>query len=964
MVETLIEKHHFTLTNVRPVAQMQGRLWELEHPKSGAKLCWLDRPDENMTFSIGFRTIPTDSTGVFHILEHSVLGGSEKYPVKEPFVELLKSSLQTFLNAMTFPDKTVYPVSSRNKKDFHNLVGIYMDAVLHPLAVKDPNVFRQEGWRVEMTDDGQPMYQGVVYNEMKGAFSDVRSVLEHTMMGLLYPDSCYRHESGGDPAHIPELTYEQFCSEHAKYYHPSNALIVLDGQIDLDDTLGQLDAVLGEYDRQDMVFPIPMQADVPHSEHRVEYEIGAQEDPAGKTIVSYGRMLCSFRDTQELYAASILADYLAGGTEAPLKRAVLEAGLGADLEVGLHDGMQQAWFGWKVWNTDEEKKDAICTLIRDTVSRIADEGLDSQRLLGCYNSMAFHLLDRDGSGYPRGLMEIITVLETWLYGGDPAQNLCYRRDLDALREQLDTGYFEDLLRRCFLEDSTGVLVTMVPSTTLGAQRAAQEQQRVTAFWNGLTEDERTAMTAELDRLHTWQQTPDSEQALATIPVLSLEDITDAPKPLDVTCQSLGGTPVLVHKTDNDLIYVNLFFDASDLTPEQLPAAKLLTSLMGVLSTADHTGAQLQTAIKQKIGSLSFDLDVIPQGPEHHRMLFAVRGTCLPDSGADMAALMTEILTATRFTETDRLADCLRQKRHAARRSLVSGGHVYATTRAAAQQTSAGAAREYLSGCEYLTWIRANGEPDETGLQTLLAQIGALAGKLLCRDRMTVSVSENARALAGDVLAAFAPAGQAPVAPAAFAPLPHVREGIVIPGGVGYAGGSVNLERLGAKFHGGMYVLSNLLSFQYLWSEIRVKGGAYGSGFRGNAGGDVTCYSFRDPSPARSLEHFEGCAAFANEFCQDDPDLTKFILGALSDTDPLLGASGRIRLGETRYFRGTTQEQLELSYQQLRSATAADIRAICDELQRALPEFTVCVVGGRDQLEACGSKLDVIRDILN
>ena len=297
MTQEIIQKNHFTLVRQRAIDEMQGTLWEMEHPQSGAKLAWLQRPEENMTFAIGFRTIPTDSTGVFHILEHSVLAGSDKYPVKEPFVELLKSSLQTFLNAMTYPDKTVYPVSSRNRQDFHNLMDVYMDAVLHPTAVKSPNVFRQEVWRLEFDEAGAPMFQGVVYNEMKGAFSDVSRVVERAMMCGLFPDTCYSAESGGDPAHIPQLSYEQFVSEHQKYYHPSNALIVLDGDVDLQDCLRLLDGVLCRYPRQEMVFPIPFQQPLPYREERIGYEVAPGENSNNKVIVCCAGSTTRWRST-------------------------------------------------------------------------------------------------------------------------------------------------------------------------------------------------------------------------------------------------------------------------------------------------------------------------------------------------------------------------------------------------------------------------------------------------------------------------------------------------------------------------------------------------------------------------------------------------------------------------------------------------------------------------------------------
>lgn len=959
-MRTIIEKNGFALRAVREVAEMQGRLWELEHPKSGAKLVWLDRPDENMTFAIGFRTIPTDSTGVFHILEHSVLGGSEKYPVKEPFVELLKSSLKTFLNAMTFPDKTVYPVSSRNRKDFHNLVGIYMDAVLHPLAISSPNVFRQEGWRLELPEDGEPMFQGVVYNEMKGAYSDVRSVLQHAMLTQLFPDSCYRHESGGDPEHIPELTYEQFCSEHARYYHPSNALIVLDGMVDLDDTLAKLNEYLSPYTRQEMVFPIPVQEALPFRELTVPYEIGAEESAEGKTIVAFSKLFCGYGDQEALLAAEILANYLADGSEGKLKKPILAEGLGADVRVTVMDGIQQSTIGWQVWNTDADKLPRIREVIRDTLTRMADEGLDRERLLGCFNSLAFQMLDRDGHGYPRGLMETITILEPWLYGGDPAQNLAYRAVLDSLRAKLDTGYFEELLRRTLLDESTGVLMTMVPDGTLGAKRVAGEKARVQAFYNSLDEEALAKLRRELDTLHAWQQTPDSPEALATIPMLSLSDVSDEISPLNYSVRKQGDTDVLIHHADSDLVYMDLFFEASDVRREELPVLKLLCAALGMLETGSHSGEALQTLVRQKIGSLDFELDTLHRDADSHRLLVAVKSVCLPEFRGDTANLIREVLRDTRFENKEEIRNLLRRMKNGAKRALSSGGNRYAASRVTAHHTSAGAVREYLNGFENARWLNDRGDISDAEAKELLDAMAKLAAKLFTRERLTVSLSGNAESEVSGFCDAFPSTGEAPALCGSCERLPKLREGILVPGGVGYAAKGANLSRFGGEYRGGMYVLAKLVSLQYLWAEIRVKGGAYGSGFAFSDSTDVVCYSFRDPSPARTIGIFDACPDFVERFCEEHPDMTKFILGAVADADPLLGAAEKISLAESRWFKGTGADRLRRVYREILNTTAEDLTALSGLLRSAVGD-DLCVVGGKEQLDAV-ERLDAVLEL--
>lgn len=961
MIKDIIASKNFELKRVRTIAEMKGRLWEMEHPQSGAKLVWLDRPDENMTFAIGFRTIPTDSTGVFHILEHSVLGGSELYPVKEPFVELLKSSLKTFLNAMTFPDKTVYPVSSRNKQDFRNLIGIYMDAVLHPLAVKNPNVFRQEGWRVEQDEEGKPIFQGVVYNEMKGYYSDVRSVTAQAVTSRLFPDTCYRHEAGGNPAHIPELTYEQFVSEHAKYYHPSNSMIFLDGQVDLEGTLDFLDSVLSQYEKQEMVFPIPFQTPVSYVEHEVPYEIGAEEDTAGKTIIARGRLLCRYNDPETLLGAQILADYLAGDTEAPLKKAVLDAKLGADFSVMVHDGMQQAWIGWQVTNTDNEKLPQIKKLLHSVMTKMADNGLDRQRLAACYNSLAFGLMDRDSSGFPRGLLEGINVMETWSYGGDPAQNLAYQSVLTSLKDKLETNFFEELLRTTLLDTTKGVLVCMVPSRTLGAKRIKNEQQRVNQYWKNLTAEEIQAHDAELEALHRWQQTPNTPEELASIPMLKLSDLTDDPKPIPVEESKAEGVTVLTHNTVSDLAYINLHFEASDLTKEEMPLLNLLGILLGTLPTEVHNAADLQNAIKEKIGKLDISAEVYNLGIDKHRTFFSARTVCLPDARMDCAALMEEILNKTVFADRKLLSDILHQQKTRTKRSLVSSGNRYAAGRVVARQTSVGAAKEYFSGLEYIRWIQEQCKLPEHELGGLLNKLSALAQKLIVKQRLTVSVSENAADTVNCFVGAFADDEASP-AEGSMELLPACAEGILIPAAVGFAAKGANIRNFGGSFSGHSYVLSNLMRFEYLWGAIRVQGGAYGTGFLSAESGDVVCTSFRDPNPARSIGCFDQCADFLEAYCAEHEDLTKFILGALSDTDPLLDAEGKIRIAESRWIKHVSFDDVLTRSRQLRQTTIADLTEMVDYLRKTAQTNNLCIVGGKEQLDACGDMLENVVDI--
>lgn len=949
--------HNFTVRRVRKVSETGGTLWELEHEKSGARLVWQERPDENKTFAIAFKTVPEDSTGVFHILEHSVLCGSEKFPVKQPLVELMKGSLNTFLNAMTFRDKTVFPVSSRNQQDFLNLVSVYMDAVLHPAFCDRPERFRQEGWRYELRAPGEPaVYQGVVYNEMKGAYSSVSRVLEQAMNRCLFPDTCYRHDSGGDPEHIPELTYERFLACHKKFYHPSNALIVLDGDLDLAAVLALLDSYLSAYGRREADISIPMQRSVPYHETEVPYEIGSGEDPREKTIVSFGRLLSTFADQKDILAAQILADYLAGDSQAPLKRAVLSAGLGRDVKVRVHSGVQQPWVSWEVWNTDQEKLPEIKRLIRDTLSGLTVGGLDRGRLEGACNRIMFSLLDRDSGDYPRGVMEVFAILESWLYGGDPAQNLMFRNILDELEAETESGYFENVIRRGFLDDTGGALVCMVPSRTLGDESRRRETERLTAVQAAWTPEKFQQIQADNEALAQWQHAPDTEAALAAVPLLKLPAIPEKPSLLSVEKEQNGQTTVLRYGAGGGLAHLNLYFFISDLAEDELPYAAVLCDLLGKLPTASHDSAELQMLLKQKIGSLSFSPEVYSIGGrlDRCRVCLAVRCACLEKQKDCAVELIREILTETRFQDSQFVQNILRQARMSGQMKLTAWGNQYAATRVAAYQTSAGAAKEYLSGVEYIRWLKDQcGRPEEH-LDELLDKLATVAGRVFTRERLMVSgVSANVEdTLIRRLTMSFPTAGEVPSLEGAYKPLGARREGIVISSGVAFAVKGSNLNIHGRAFPGRIPVLSKLISLGHLWNAIRVQGGAYAAGFYGNDAGDVTFYTFRDPEPARSLECFDRSAAFLRDFCAQGGQLDRFIVGSVADIDPPLGTEERMKLAERRFIKGMTDEYVCRLRQELLSTTPKDLLDFCEALDAVAADELICVVGGRTQLDVC------------
>ena len=532
--------HGFTVTKQLPLPELNAVLYQMTHDKTGLGLVWLKRDEENKTFGIAFETLPWDDTGVFHILEHSVLCGSDKYPVKEPFVELMKSSMNTFLNAMTFQDKTMYPISSRNDKDFVNLMRVYLDAVFCPLIYSKPEIFYQEGWHYELDENGNASYKGVVFNEMKGAYASADRQVRGGLNRLLFPESPYGYESGGDPSSIPNLTYEAFIDSHRRFYAPSNAYVFLDGDLDIENTLGIInDEYLCNYEKTERMAPPVMQPAV-CNEAEAEYELAPGEALEGKTRLSFGKVIGTFADREKLIATEILSEVLCGTNQSPLPKAILSAGLAEEVNMRLNDGMLQPWLMLDIKNIKDENLAAVEAKISEVLTSLAETGLDHAQLEAVMANTEFKLRERDFGRYPQGLIFGFNVMESWLYGGEPEANLEVGNLFVELKQKMENGYFEALIRELLLANPHSAKITLRPSYTAGEARRAAEQARLakeTAAW---TESDKAAVAARQETLIAWQNSQDTPEALATIPQLALEDLPAEPEqiPTEVTAISV------------------------------------------------------------------------------------------------------------------------------------------------------------------------------------------------------------------------------------------------------------------------------------------------------------------------------------------------------------------------------------------------------------------------------------------
>ena len=631
-----IDKHvQYTLEEKTPLKDIDSIGFVLRHNKSGARIILIENDDTNKTFCVGFRTPPADDTGVAHITEHSVLCGSKKFPVKDPFMELVKGSLNTFLNAMTYPDKTIYPVASTNDKDFKNLVDIYMDAVFHPNIYTRKEIFNQEGITLSLKDkDSDLIYNGVVYNEMKGAFSAPDDVLERAIMNSLYPNTCYGVESGGDPDHIPELTYEQFLDFHRKYYHPSNSYIYVYGNVDMDRILDWLDSeYLSEYDLDEVDSEIKIEKPFEKmKEMRVEYPISETEDVEENTYLSYNFVIGDILD-RELYLAMQILEYaIISMPGAPVKQALLDAGIGKNADGHYNNFIRQPYFNFTVKSADESKKDEFVKIIRDTLERLVKEGVDKKSLLAAINNYEFQYRENDYGPYPKGLMYSFEVFDSWLYDdANPFRHLNQDTLFDFLREKMDTGYFEKLIEKYFLNNTHCSVVTIVPVKGLMDKKDKELKEKLQTLKNSLSDKELEEIINNTKHLKEYQETPSTKEQLDTIPVLKREDLSREVEPYYNTVLNKNGVTILQHDIfTNKIAYFNFIFDVSDIKRELIPYLTILKYVLGYTDTDKYSYSELSNVIGIETGGIYEDVTIYKDSinPDKFSTKYEIKGKVL------------------------------------------------------------------------------------------------------------------------------------------------------------------------------------------------------------------------------------------------------------------------------------------------------------------------------------------------
>lgn len=941
--------HGFTVTNIRDIEEIEGRLVEMVHDATGARLLWTDNGEENKLFSIGFRTLPEDNTGVFHILEHSVLCGSENYPVKEPFVELLKTSMNTFLNAMTYSDKTLYPVSSRITQDYLNLAGVYLDAVFKPNILSDPNIFYQEGWHID-TNEGDPAYKGVVFNEMKGAMSDVDQLAERTMVKLLFPDNCYGYNSGGDPDAIVDLTYERFIETYKKFYHPSNSYIYLDGDVPLDETLAMLESYLADFDRLEGLPEIAEQKPVV-SKRTISFDASGDDD---KGVVACGRIIGSWADRDEMLALSVVLEQLADTNESPLKRAVLSTGLAEDMEIYVSDGIAQPYLMMIFRGVADAEGDAAALLDAacDAVLKAASEGISRYDIEASINQLDFRFRQYPE---PQGLYRANAVFASWLYDGDPALHLLTNEAIANLRRMADNDEFGRLAGELIGDRDSYSILSLIPDPELGAREAKAEADYVAATVSAMSEDEKAALEKLNADLLAWQQTPDTEEDLAKIPMLELSDISPMPELIPSEFRKAGDNDVLFHSIPSKgIVYINAYFPVTQLTLEELPAAALITEFYKDLPTEDHDVLSLQNEIRMHVGSISFGLDILAADDDQGACTPCIRAraSVLEDKLSHAEELMTEILTRTKFDDKALMRELITQIDEETRRAAVSSGHRLALYEARSHWSARDAAAESINGYSFMQYMHSMADATDEELDDFTAFAKATIDQSINRSNAILSETASDYAdISG--LAGRLPAGGEQAETVHYESSLPRRMGIQIPAAVSFSVQAYDIASAGLRMNGSMSVTGNIISLAHLWNAIRVQGGAYGASMSAGRTGSLFCYTYRDPSPSRSLEVLKTIPDFITEFAsEDDLDIDGFIISSIASTEPLLSPAARGRAADDFLFSGFTDEDRIRFRKEMLGTTASDLLAQKDALEHMAADGCVCVVGPKAALEEC------------
>ena len=945
----------------------------LRHKKSGARVCVISNDDDNKVFSIGFRTPPEDETGVPHIIEHTTLCGSDKFPVKDPFVELVKGSLNTFLNAMTYPDKTLYPVASYNEQDFKNLMDVYLDAVFHPNITKYQEIFMQEGWHYELESEDAPLtINGVVYNEMKGAYSSPDEVLQTAIAQALFPDNTYSKNSGGDPDHIPELTYEHYLDFYHKYYHPSNSYIYLYGDMDVKERLEWMDrAYLSAYESMEIDSNIPMQKPFDAMKFvETTFPITDDDPEENNTYLSYNMVIADVLDPT-LYQAFTVLDYvLVSAPGAPVRQALIDAGIGQDVYGSYENEMLQPFFSIVAKNANKGDKDRFVRIIEDTLQNLVENGLNKDSLLAGINSEEFRFREADFGQFPKGLLYGLQCMESWLF--DDKKPFIHLECLDTfeyLRNQISTGYFEDLIRKYLLENKHGAVVVVAPQKGLNSAKEAALEKKLAEKKAAMSAEEIENLIAQTKHLHAYQEEPSPEEDLKKIPMLKREDMRKDAMPFDNCEDTIGEIPVVHHDiSSNGIDYVTLMFECGDISQEDIAYLGVLRAVLGYVNTKHYSYAGLFNAINIYTGGISCGVSVYPKVNERDlvSVKFEVRIRVLEKNLEEAMKLVDEIVRSSDITDVKRLTELIAQVKSRLQVSLSSSGHTVAAMRALSYQSRYAFYQDATLGIEYYQHVVKLDEQIRTNPEGVVKKLQEMIGKVLVRKRLMVSFTADQKAFeaAKPVMETYLnriAQGDA-AGEQTKLELSRKNEGFTDASQIQYVARGGNFRDHGFTYRGSLKILKLIMSYEYLWINIRVKGGAYGCMSSFLRTGESYFVSYRDPNLGKTIDIYEHIPDYLRSFTADERDMTKYVIGTFGSLDTPMNPEAKGSRSMSAYLQELPFEQIQRERDEILHATPEDIRNLADLIAAVLEDDSLCVIGNENAIRAESGLFDSVQTL--
>lgn len=934
----------------------------LRHKKTGARVVLMENDDENKVFYIGFRTPPVDSTGSPHIIEHTVLCGSKQFPVKDPFIELAKGSLNTFLNAMTYPDKTVYPVASCNDKDFRNLMHVYLDAVFYPNIYREEKIFKQEGWHYELESPEEELtLNGVVYNEMKGAFSSPDDVLEREILNALFPDTSYGFESGGDPDVIPELTYEKFLAFHKRYYHPSNSYIYLYGNMDMEENLAFIDReYLSKFDRQPV--DSELRAQPPFSEIREvqkSYSVSEGESEEDNTYLSISKAVGESLN-KELYIAFQILDYaLCSAPGAPLKQALIDAGIGKDVYSIFDEGTRQMYFSVVAKNANLQQKQQFLDTYRQVLEKLSKEGMDKKSLYAGLNFYEFKHREADFGSYPKGLMYGLQMLDSWLHDdGKPFIHVEANETYAFLKKKIEEGYFEELIQKYLLDNTHGCIVVLAPEKGLTAKKDKELAEKLSAYKAALSEEEIWQIVEDTKALRAYQEEEDTPEALACIPHLTREDMKKEAEGYVNELKKEADVPVLYHELfTNGIGYLRLVFDVSHVPEKLFPYLGLLKNMLGLVDTETYSYGELFHEIHIETGGIACVTNTYTKADlSDYRVTFDLKAKVLFDKLPEAFRLMTIMLKETKWTDYKRLLELLQEMKSRMQSSMLSAGHSVSALRALSYFSKAAACNEQLSGIGQYRLVADLTEHFEERKEELAENLEELTKIVFRPENLLVDYTasgegyeklpELVKQLKGNLFTE-----ECRVAEEKYYPVTEKKnEGFLTSSQVQYVCRAGNFVEKGLSYTGALRVLRVMMGYDYLWNNVRVKGGAYGCMCSFGRSGESYFVSYRDPNLEKTVAVYEAAADYIAKWQGDEEELTQYIIGAIGelDTPKTPQDKGTFSLGG--YMTGLSEKEWQRERDEVLSVNAGKIRSLAEYIRAFLSDDCLCVVGNEEKIK--------------